>query len=193
MQELLFQKKLDKELPERVAEGELQEARDKLAQDVQDIKLLQEWHVSKIQVRMLEWQSEAMRWGNSCPFEGEVLFCDEKKQEDKKIIEMLDQKELLIKAWYEDKHHLNNVHFRSNQRGTMRYMRFGFYSTDMEAKVRDQCLAGRHDFEADIQLALDPVRTKLPVRVVEIIEQFIPGYVAHIKRQKELVQATVPW
>jgi len=192
MQELLFQKKLDKELPERVAEGQLQEAKEKLAQEMRDIKLLEEWHVSKIQVRMLEWQSDAMRAGNSSLFEGEVLFCDEKKQEDRQMLEMLDQQEILIKTWYEGKHRLNNVHFRTNQRGTMRYMRFGFYSADMEAKVCAQCLAGRRDFEADFQLALGPIRSELPVRVAKIIEGF-PDYVDHLKQEKELVQATLPW
>lgn len=193
MQELLFQKKFDKELAEREAEEELQEAKEKLTQDMRDIKVLEEWHISKIQARMLEWQSGAMRAGSSSPFEGEVLFCDEKKQEDQDVMEMLDKKELLIKTWYEGKHRLNNVHFRANQRGTMRYIRFGFYSADMEAKVRAQCLAGRHDFEAGIQLALSRVRTKLPAKLTAIVKQFLPDYIEHLKQEKELVQATLPW
>lgn len=203
MQELLFQKKFDKELAEREAEEELQEAKEKLTQDMRDIKVLEEWHISKIQARMLEWQSGAMRAGNSSPFEGEVLFCDEKKQEDQNMMEsiastrycfvMLQKKELLIKSWYEGKHRLNNVHFRANQRGTMHYMRFGFYSADMEAQVRAQCLAGRHDFEAGIQLALSRVRTKLPAKLTVIVKQFLPDYIEHLKQEKELVQATLPW
>lgn len=193
LQELLFQKKLDKELPERRAEEGLQEAKEKLAQDKRDIKLLEEWHISVIQARMLEWQSREMGAGISSPFEGEVLFCDRKQGEDQKMKKMWDHKRALIKTWYESKHSLNNIQFRENERGTMKYMRFGFYSADMEAKVRDQCLAGRHDFEVHSRLALAHLQTKMPARVTAVVKQFLPDYIDHLQQSKDLIQSTRPW
>merc|ERR1719215_1537032 len=115
--------------------------------------------------------------GKVSPYEGEVLFCDRKKQEDRQMVQMLDHKGVLITTWYEGKHGLNNVNFRTNQRGTMHYMRFGFYSADMAATVRTQHLAGRRNYEADHQLAISLVRKKLPARVTEIVQQFLPDYI----------------
>jgi len=193
MQELLFQKKLDRELPERRAEAELQDAKNRLAEDIQDIQALETWHGSKIQARILEWQSFELKHKGSSPLEGEVLFCDLKMEEDQQVSAILERKESLVQTWYEDKQGLNNVRFRSNQRGTMRYMVFGFYSADMEAKMRAKCLTGRCNYEANLQSALKCVRKRLPGNAVEIVEKFIPGYVDHLKQEKELVEQTRPW
>jgi len=195
MQERLLQKKLDKELPERVAEQELRDAKVRLAKDGHDIKTVEKWHLSVIEPRMFEWQSQEMRGREVCPVVGEVLFCDRKATEEQEVARILDTKESLVTAWYEHKHGLNNVHFRTNQKGTMRYLCFGFYSADIEAKVHSQCLKGRRQFEADIRAALYVLRakTELPVNVLKIMNQFIPDYVEHVKQEQKRIEKAPRW
>jgi len=194
MQERLLQKKLDEELPERVAERALRDAKVRLAEDVRDIQVIKKWHISAIQSRIVEWQTCAQRAHQVCPYEGEVLFCDEKVKEEQDVLRILDTKESLVKAWYQDKHGLT-VFFRSNQKGTMHYMGFGFYSTDVEEKVRSQCLEGRHDFEAQIRVALSAIRTQtqLPVNVLKTIKEYMPDYLEHMKQEKERVEKALRW
>lgn len=196
MQQLLFQKKLDAELPERAAEQDLQAAQARLAEDIVDIQLIEKWHISKIQPRMVEWQTAEMRFRESCPFEGEVLFCDAKLNEDQECVRILETKKSLLKAWYEDKHGLKDVGFRSNApKKTMFYMRFSFYSADVEEKVRSQSLEGRRKFEAHVCVALQIIRTQaqLPVNVLKIIKQFIPDYIEHLKQEKERTERASRW
>jgi len=195
MQERLLQKKIDKELPERVAERELQDAKARLAEDRHDIKTVEKWHFSAIEPRMMEWQNREMRFHEVCPVDGEVLFCDMKANEEQEVARILDTKESLVTAWYEHKHGLNNVSFRTNQKGTMRYLRFGFFSADMEAKVHSQCLQGRRHFEADVRAALYVLRvkTELPVNILKIINQFVPDYVEHVKQEQKRVDTTPRW
>jgi len=195
MQERLLQTKIDKEIPERVAERELQDAKARLAQDTKDIKSVEKWHLAAIEPRMIEWQSREMRVHEVCPVEGEVLFCDMKSNEEQEVTRILDTKESLVTAWYEQKHGLNNVYFKINQKGTMCYLRFGFYSADMEAKVHSQCLEGCRHFEAHVRAALYVLRAKseLPINALKIINQFIPDYVEHVKQQQKRVENTLRW
>merc|ERR1711963_532536 len=108
---------------------------------------------------------------------------------------ILDTKESFIKAWYEHKHGLTNICFRSNQRGTMRYMQFDFHPPDMEEKVRTQSLKGRSDFDADIRIALYIVRNKgqLKVNILKTIKSFIPDYIEHLRQEKTSVENALPW
>lgn len=195
MQERLLQKKMDKELPERVAEIELQDAKARFAEDKQDILTVEQWHISMIATRMVEWQTCALRSYEVCPLEGEVLFCDLKSKGEQDLAKILETKESLVKAWYERKQGLNSVSFRSNQRGTMLYMRFGFYSADADARVRSQCLKGRRHFEAHTNVCLYILRAKigLPVHVVRIVDQFLPDYVEHVRQEKQRVENTPRW
>merc|ERR1712187_224789 len=134
----------------------------------------------------------------SCPthaFQAEVLICDLKVQEGQEVARILDTKESLVKDWYEQKHGLRKVCFRINQKGTMHYMQFCFYSADVEAKVRSQLLKGRNDFEANVRVALYilRVKTELPVNVLKIVYRFIPDYVEHLAQEKIRVQKSRPW
>eukprot|EP00927_Polykrikos_kofoidii_P054535 TRINITY_DN48945_c0_g1_i1.p1 TRINITY_DN48945_c0_g1~~TRINITY_DN48945_c0_g1_i1.p1 ORF type:complete len:195 (+),score=39.78 TRINITY_DN48945_c0_g1_i1:64-648(+) len=191
MQEILLQKKLDAELPERAAERDLQAAQARLAEDIVDIQLIEKWHISTIQPRMVEWQS---RFRKSCPFDGEVLFCDSKLNADQECVRILQKKKSLVKAWYEDKHGLKNVGFIFTPK-KMFNMRFGFYSADVEEKVRSQMLEGRRKFEAHVRVALQIIRTQatLPVHVLKIIKQFIPDYIEHLKQEKESIERASRW
>jgi hypothetical protein len=195
MQEQLLQKKMDKELPERVAERELQDAKAKLAEDREDIKTIEKWHLSAVEPRMIEWQRVEMQRHEVCPVEGEVLFCDMKVDKEQEVARIFVTKSPLVTAWYEHKHGLNNVSFRTNQKGTMTYLRFGFYSADMEGRVHSKCLEGRRHFEAQVRAALYVLRakTELPVNVLKIINQFIPDYVEHVKQEQKRVENTLRW
>lgn len=195
MQERLLQKKIDKELPERIAERELQDATTRLAEDRRDIKTIEKWHLSTIAPSMIEWQSQQMQVHEVCPVEGEVLFCDKKANAEQEVARILDTKESLVTAWYEQKHGLSNVCFRSNQKGTMCYLRFGFYSAEMEANLRSQCLEGRRHFEAHIRAALYVLRvkTELPVNILKTINQFIPDYIEHVKQEQKRIENTLRW
>lgn len=189
MQEILFQKKLDAELPERAAERDLQAAHARLAEDIVDIQLIEKWHISEIQPRM---QTGLMRLG---PFDREVLFCDAKLSADQECLRILETKTSLLKAWYEDKHGLKDIGFRSNAKNTMFYMRFCFYSADVEEKVRSQMLEGQRKFEAHVRVALQIIRTQatLPAHVLEIIKQFMPDYIEHLKEEKERIERASRW
>lgn len=195
MQELMFKNKFDNELPERLAERALSDAKARLAEDIRDIQVIEQWHLSTIQSRMVEWQNLALQTHQVCPFEGEVLFCDMKISEEQDVLKILDINESLVKAWYEDKHGLKNVTFRSNQRGTLRYIHFDFHSADMEVKMRSQCLKGRHDFEANLRVALFYMgkKAELPVHVLKIIKKFTPDYLEHLKQEKECVEKAPRW
>lgn len=187
LQRHLIQKKLDEELPERIAERELQDAKAKLEEDKRDIEIVEKWHLSTIASRILNCRADA--------FQAEVLLFDMKSQQDQEVARILDAKESLVKNWYEQKHGFNEVRFRYNQRGTMRYMQFGFYSTDLEVEVRAQLLKGRKDFEAELRVALYILRDKfqLPKSTVRIINDFIPDYVEHLAQEKMRVQNMLPW
>merc|ERR1712039_382465 len=106
-----------------------------LEEDKRDIQIVEAWHNSTIAARMLNCKTDA--------FQAEVLICDLKAKEENEVARILETKESHVKDWYEQKHGLNNVCFRYNQKLTMRYMQFGFYSTDVEANVRSQLLKGR--------------------------------------------------
>jgi hypothetical protein len=198
MQHHLLQKKLDKELPECVAQQALEDAKAKLAGDKRDIQLIETWHVSTIRNRMMEWQDEMFRLHKTCPTEQQVLFCDMKQSappQEQEIARILDSKESLVEAWYVQKQGLNNVHFTSNQKGTMRYMQFGFYSVDMDAKLRLQSLKGRHEFETNVRVALYIIRvqTQLPINVLKTIHNFIPDYLQHLAQEKDRIEKARPW
>mmetsp|Transcript_99399 Transcript_99399/g.176281 ORF Transcript_99399/g.176281 Transcript_99399/m.176281 type:complete len:210 (+) Transcript_99399:70-699(+) len=206
IQELLLQKCLDKELPERLAELELQQAKQKLAEDLQDIAVLEKWHTSKIQDRMQE-----IEFSMNCR-QGKVLFHEAQPTEEieQQVARIAEEKRSLIQAWYQGKHGFTSVvlerntctKYRTSNRGRIvpytaygdsRSMHFCFSSAEAEAKVRSQCLAGRRAFKANLQLALALLRPKLPEKVTEIVKQFVPDYVDHLKHEKELVQKTVLW
>lgn len=195
MQEMLFQNKLDKELPERAAEKELQDSKARMAADIQDIEVIRKWHDSTIQSRMLEWQKREMASRQESLFEGEILFCDEKQNKEQALVNIVDTKESLVTAWYEGKQGLTRVSFRCNLKGTLRYMRFGFYSDDMAEKVRAQYLRGRHEYEAHIGVALHAIRTKgqLPTNVLKIIKQSMPDYFEHLKQEQERIEQAPRW
>jgi hypothetical protein len=195
MQELLIKNKVDKELPERQAERALQDATARRAEDARDIKVIEKWHISTIQPRIVEWQNRAFQDHQACPFGGEVLFCDMKVNEERDVWNIVDTKEALVKAWYEDKHGLKNMLFRSNTKGTLRYFRFDFHSADIEDKVRSQCLKGRNNFDANVRAALFYLRSKgeLPVHVLKVIKQFIPDYLEHLKQEKDSVEKAPRW
>lgn len=74
-----------------------------------------------------------------------------------------------------------------------KFMRFGFYSAEMEANVRDGYLAGRRDYETHVQLASKILKESLAVKVVEIAEQFVPDYLDHLEQAKEKVEKICPW
>lgn len=191
--------KLDKELPERVAERELQDAKAKFAQAKQDMLLIQQWHLSTIAPRMVESHKRALECGSGYstghPTEREVLFCDLKNSTEHKINDILDVKESLVKTWYKQKHGLKNVCFRYNQRETMRYMQFDFHSPRMEAELRTQSLKGRSDYDAAIQIALSLICNKgqLNVQILNIIKSFIPDYIEHLRQEKTSFENAFPW
>jgi len=194
MQEYLLEKKIDKELPERQAELELQNANVRLSEERRDIEVIQKWHTSTIKQRMVEWQNMHLKADRECPYKGEVLFCDEKDEAQQDLVRIVDTREALVRAWYANVQGLTDVFFRENQKGTLRYMRFGFYSADVEEKVRFQCLKGRRDFDGNLRASLYIVRTHghLPVNVLQIIKQFIPEYIEQLKHEKEHVETKAP-
>mmetsp|Transcript_35778 Transcript_35778/g.100624 ORF Transcript_35778/g.100624 Transcript_35778/m.100624 type:complete len:205 (+) Transcript_35778:60-674(+) len=199
MQECLLQRKLDQELPERVAERDLQAAKARLLEDKRDILAIKNWHNSTIKQRMVEWQNQYLqppeyKTQRVCPFEGEVLFCDEKVKEEQDLVRIVDTKEPLVAAWYGEKQGLTDVLFRLNQKGTLRYMGFGFYSADAEEKVLSRCLSGRRDFDGHVRASLSVLRARarLPVNVLKLIKQFLPEYLEHLKQEKERVETKAP-
>lgn len=194
LQEHLLQKKVDNELPERAAEQDLQDADARLMEDRRDIQVIEKWNNTMIKQRMVDWQNPHLQAHRVCPYEGEVLFCDEKMQEEHDLVRIVDTKESLVKAWYKDLHGLTEVSFRSNQKGTLRYMRFSFYSPDVEEKVRSQRLQGRRDFDGHVRVSLHILRTEalLPVNVLKIIKRFVPEYIEHLKQEKERVETKAP-
>jgi len=193
MQKRLMQGKFEKELSECIAEQDLREAKARRAEDVHDMQAIDNWHSSVIRCRMLDWQAAHSKY-KECPWEGEIEFLDNKVKEQQDAVRILDEKESLVAAWYKDKHGLR-VSFRRNNSGTMRYMRFGFYSADMEEKVCSECLKGRRDYEGHVNVALYAIRThaELPVNVLNIINQFIPGYLEHLKQEKDRVEKAPRW
>merc|ERR1719253_1319804 len=147
-----------------------------------------------IKPRIVEWQNPYLQAHRVCPYEGEVLFCDEKMKEEHDIIRIVVTKESLVKAWYEGVHGFTDVSFRLNQKGTRYYMCFSFYSPDVEEKVRSQLLRGRRDFDSHVRVSLHILRTKalLPVNVLKIIKRFVPEYIEHLKYEKERVETKTP-
>jgi len=65
-------------------------------------------------------------------------------------------------------------------------MHVGFYSADVEEKVRSQCLKGRRDFDGHVRVSLYTNRTQaqLPVNVLKVIKRFVPEYLEHLKHEK---------
>mmetsp|Transcript_150425 Transcript_150425/g.273746 ORF Transcript_150425/g.273746 Transcript_150425/m.273746 type:complete len:205 (+) Transcript_150425:96-710(+) len=201
LQELLMQSCLDRKLPERVAELQLQKAQKSHEEDIEDIRILEKWHILMIQPRMLDKDTHPQ--DNSC-FCGHVLFCARQRAEEieQQVFRIVEQKESLARAWYQGKHGLTHARFsqsRISRRGNLvpsdesYVMEYGFFSADVEAKVRFQSLAGRRTFEANAHLCLALLRPKLPAKVTEIVKQFIPDYVDHLKQEKERLEKTPAW
>merc|ERR1712113_298589 len=130
------------------------DAQARFAEDKRDMEAIEQWHTSTVATCILDWQSRAMQFDRVCPAEAEVLFCDEKQSNEQEVKRILDTKESLVQAWYEQKHGFSDVYFRSNQRGTMRYMRFVFLSCEVESKLRFESLKGQRNYEADTRAAL---------------------------------------
>mmetsp|Transcript_50692 Transcript_50692/g.92942 ORF Transcript_50692/g.92942 Transcript_50692/m.92942 type:complete len:214 (-) Transcript_50692:105-746(-) len=210
LQELLMQSCLDRKLPERVAELQLQEADKSRTEDLEDVGILEKWHTSKIQPRMLDFYRAqnaqnphhvARRHG--CQRDGHVLFCAKQQTEDieQQVFRIVQQKTSLATAWYEGKHGLTYVSFwqeRISRKGNRvpcddsYVMRFFFNSDEVEAKVRFQSLAGRRAFEGNVQLCLALWPT-LPEKVAELVKQFIPDYVDHLKQETKFLQTAPLW
>eukprot|EP00419_Tripos_fusus_P002011 CAMPEP_0172676484 /NCGR_PEP_ID=MMETSP1074-20121228/14015_1 /TAXON_ID=2916 /ORGANISM="Ceratium fusus, Strain PA161109" /LENGTH=209 /DNA_ID=CAMNT_0013494159 /DNA_START=21 /DNA_END=650 /DNA_ORIENTATION=- len=206
MQQLLLQKGLNKELPERVAEDDVLNATKKLEEDQEDVLALEEWHTSEIQSRVSKLEFPA-----HCR-QGQVDFCQTDAQEglEQRVAKIVYHKPALARSWYMGRHGLDNVRFDHNivykertsnrgrrvtyqARGNQLQMHFSFASAEGEAKLREQCLAGRRSFELNNQLALALLKPRLPEKVTEIVKMFIPDYVEHLKQEKELIQKTLLW
>lgn len=180
-------------MPERVAEQDLQTAHARLLEDRRDIQAIKKWHDSMIKQRMVEWQDQYLQpqFGSPrvCPFEGEVLFCDKKIEEERDFLRIVDTKYSLLEDWFEEEHGLDVI-FRRNQSGTLRYLKFGFYSAAVEERILHQSLKGRRDFDGHVRISLYTIRiqAQLPMNVIKIIKQFMPDYLEHLQQEKERVE-----
>jgi len=202
LQEVLFQRKLDREMPERVAELALQAAKKKHKEDMADIQTIEAWHASEVHGRILEWHKHTLESQSSPQFEGEVLFCGPETTasgaERQKVANIVEGKGPLVTQWYAEKHGLSVV-FKANRRGTgttkaAKYLSFSFWSADVEAKMRAQCLAQRSVFETDVRLALVVLQKKMLDRqLIEKVRQFVPSYADHLKEEKDKVEKARLW
>merc|ERR1712070_133810 len=72
-----------------MGERDLQDANARLLEDRRDIQVIQKWHTSTIKQRMVEWQNMYLQAHQACPYEGEVLFCDEKVELERDILRIV--------------------------------------------------------------------------------------------------------
>lgn len=193
MQELLLRKCLVKELPQSVAEDELREAQKKLQEDRQDVTIIKHWHTSRIQRAMT---SLDVYKGSR---QGVVSFCKGRSSDkvEQSVCRIVEEKPSLIAAWYVGKCGLSNVRFERSkvlrQYGNEYNMSFSFGSKEVEARLTHELMADSRAYSVNANLSLALLRPKLPARLIEIVKQFMPEYVLHLKQEKLRLEKASRW
>lgn len=205
LQEVLLQKSLDKTLPEKVAESELQEARQRLDDDKNDIEVIEAWHTSRIHALVTQLQLPVMSR------ESKIDFCDKNDADEvaQTIWRIVEEKPSLVDAWYQSKTGLNNLRFdrnivtkyRASQGTKVPYsvygdimeMKFHFGSAGVESRLTHKAMAGRRAYTINVNTALALLRPQLPSKLVEIVKQFVPDYIDHLKQEKLRLEKAPRW